>query len=462
MSYKSINFIQPLTTEDTNIKIRDKDGILRYTINPCNIISTKVVKISYTTPIAGNRIRIEMNANSIELDFISSSDASASLSLLNNAIDYVKINHPCSASTITTVIGNYNFTNFLVPVTEDDITIKIRDYNSNIKYTINPCNVDSTSVLENVLNIHLISNIISLDFISINDANNAKILFDEKSLYIIGLHPCPSGSAVVYYSGDYSSDNFIVPVTESDTTLEIRGMTGSIKYSINPCNISSVTESENLIRIETSSRNVINLSFLSIADREVAKGILDNNISYIKTNHPCQSSIISETTTNINIFSESNFLLPVTGEDNRIPIRDISNTIRYILDPCSITTTFVIDPSPILKIRYSGGEIATNIEFSSYDEAKLALTTLQTRIDYIKTIFPCQTGGTGTGDVNSYNFRQSLISATWSIHHSLKRRPIVYVMNDSYEEIEGLIDNYDIDNTYIYFNQEITGYARLI
>jgi len=104
-------------------------------------------------------------------------------------------------------------------------------------------------------------------------------------------------------------------------------------------------------------------------------------------------------------YSYDRFLRPITSTDRNIQILDNTGIIKYTINPFSIVDSMV--SNNLLKINLKGARIIT-INFSTSNEAKLALPRLQAQIDTltqktplvidkeIKNYIDSLVGGTGT------------------------------------------------------------------
>ena len=86
MTFTYDKFLRPISSGDRNIQIYNNDGVLVYTINPFSIVNTFV---------SNNLLKISLKSQRvITLDFLNSSLAKAALALLQEQIDFFKINEP--------------------------------------------------------------------------------------------------------------------------------------------------------------------------------------------------------------------------------------------------------------------------------------------------------------------------------------------------------------------------------
>ena len=85
------------------------------------------------------------------------------------------------------------------------------------------------------------------------------------------------------------------------------------------------------------------------------------------------------------IFSYNTFLRPVTSSDTNIQVFDTKGIVVYTINPFSIGTTRV--SNNILEVSFKSGKLIS-IPFSSQNEAKVALSLLQSNIDVLLTKTP--------------------------------------------------------------------------
>ena len=84
-------------------------------------------------------------------------------------------------------------------------------------------------------------------------------------------------------------------------------------------------------------------------------------------------------------YSYDRFLRPITSTDRNIQILDNTGIIKYTINPFSIVDSMV--SNNLLKINLKGARIIT-INFSTSNEAKLALPRLQAQIDTLTLKVP--------------------------------------------------------------------------
>jgi hypothetical protein len=92
-NYSISNFIRPITTTDTMVQIKDVNGIIKYTVVPCNV---------ETTEVKGRYLKINfLGKTNIILDFADESESSQSISLFQIAITEIKQRFPCDGPIST-------------------------------------------------------------------------------------------------------------------------------------------------------------------------------------------------------------------------------------------------------------------------------------------------------------------------------------------------------------------------
>jgi hypothetical protein len=84
-------------------------------------------------------------------------------------------------------------------------------------------------------------------------------------------------------------------------------------------------------------------------------------------------------------YSYDRFLRPITSTDRNIQVLDNTGIIKYTINPFSVVDSMV--SNNLLKINSKSGKVIT-INFSTSNEAKLALPRLQSQIDILKQKTP--------------------------------------------------------------------------
>ena len=81
MAYNLSNFVGPVTSTDKLLKIYDSGGVLKYTMNPFSIVTTKV---------RNNLVDISTNTRITSLDFATSTEAKQALQKLQETLDILR------------------------------------------------------------------------------------------------------------------------------------------------------------------------------------------------------------------------------------------------------------------------------------------------------------------------------------------------------------------------------------
>lgn len=87
-NYSPTNFLVPTSPEDKTIQIRDKSGVVRYNVAPCNVVSSFVFS---------NLVKVRSLGTDfiLTLDFDTVDYAKTALSEFQNRVSLIKTNHPC-------------------------------------------------------------------------------------------------------------------------------------------------------------------------------------------------------------------------------------------------------------------------------------------------------------------------------------------------------------------------------
>lgn len=443
--YSSSNFLVPSSSEDTMIQIRDQGGDIKFTINPCEVRRTYISTVY---------LRIQTLNNLISLKFLTEVDVALALALLDDRIDIIKENFPCDEVVVSDTTPIFAYSSFIVPVSSADTKIQLRDVSGVIRFSVDPCSVDTIYTSTIYLKIKMVIDILTLRFASVDEASSAMSALSAKVVEMEQSLPCSEDTTIPVTI--FNLSNFLAPSSSTDKKIHIRDPLNVIKYTIDPCNVSSVYDEFPYVKIQTTS-NIISLKFDTESDAASAVTLLQDRIDSIKLSFPCPEistpTVVASPTYS---FNSSNFLVPLGSTDRNVQIRDINNSIRYIIEPCNVTVTYAKYNTPYLIIKLFSGDPQILMKFESAAGALSALTKLQTGIDYIKSNFPCREEYSGFTYVQSYD------STDWVIEHNLGRRPTVIVMDSNYEEIEALVQNTTLNITHVYFNEGMTGSAYLI
>jgi len=263
----------------------------------------------------------------------------------------------------------------------------------------------------------------------------------------------------------FESSNFLVPGSTQDRLLQIRNNLGEIIYSISPCDVSRTYVLNDSLKLKTVTGN-LSIKFISPFDATLALEILDNRINEIKSIYPCDSIIPepylppTSTPSSTSIFSSDTFLTPYATGEKKVQIRNTLGSAIFTIDPCNVVMIYAKEDSKFVSIKSVGSENIIKIDFISTTDAAIASNKLQSRIDYIKGIYPCGGGGFAPG-FEGLTFYQFTASATWSFIHPLGRTPSVSVYNFDGVEIGGLVKSgYSVVD--VYFNTGLTGSVYLI
>jgi hypothetical protein len=104
-NYSPTNFLLPTSPESKTIQIRDKSGVVRYNISPCNVVSSFVFS---------NLVKIRSLGTDfiLTLDFDTVDYAKTALTEFQNRVLLIKANHPCGSQGATGIssLTFYQFT----------------------------------------------------------------------------------------------------------------------------------------------------------------------------------------------------------------------------------------------------------------------------------------------------------------------------------------------------------------
>ncbi|MEN6292180.1 MAG: hypothetical protein ABFD07_09250 [Methanobacterium sp.] len=87
-NYSPTNFLVPTSSEDKTIQVRDKSGVVRYNVAPCNVVSSFVFS---------NLVKVRSLGTDfiLTLDFDTVDYAKTALVEFQNRVLLIKTNHPC-------------------------------------------------------------------------------------------------------------------------------------------------------------------------------------------------------------------------------------------------------------------------------------------------------------------------------------------------------------------------------
>ena len=109
---------------------------------------------------------------------------------------------------------SYSYDKIVRPLTESDVTRKILDNTNDIKYTIDPFVIISTSISNNILKITLKSKSILIDFSSINEAKLGLIRIKEQIDTLTQKVPNQIDKQTENYIKDYIGSTFNNVITD--------------------------------------------------------------------------------------------------------------------------------------------------------------------------------------------------------------------------------------------------------
>lgn len=92
-NYSLSTFIKPVTPTDSRIQIRDVQGVIKFTLSPCNVENIQAF---------GRNIRItSLGSTTIILDFSTDTESNSAIISLQNTIDDVKTRFPCDGRVVS-------------------------------------------------------------------------------------------------------------------------------------------------------------------------------------------------------------------------------------------------------------------------------------------------------------------------------------------------------------------------
>lgn len=180
----------------------------------------------------------------------------------------------------------------------------------------------------------------------------------------------------------YNSSNFLQPLGSSKN-IKILDNDGNLTFTIKPNLILDSFPDSNYLKILLKSGKEVKLDFLNIEDPILANTKLQQQIQFLLLNNNYDTSATQSIATNTSVtgdfYQYDNFLRPLTESDRNIKI--LKNLIvKYTIDPFSIINTSV--SSNILNIAVKS-ERAISLDFSTHNEARLALIRLREQIDLL-------------------------------------------------------------------------------
>lgn len=283
-TFTSANFLVPYSVQDRDVQIRNNSGDIVYVINPCDVRNTYALV---------NSLKIQTVTGNISVSFESSSEASAALSLLNDRIDNITNVFPCAEPVTSTYLPS----TFLVPYSDSDNRIQIRNSSGSIVYTINHCDVSKTYVILDTLKIQTTNGLVSLKFDTSGDALSSLSLIEDRLSALKVTFPClPIPDIIPPVPNSQSifiSDDFLLPYIDGERKVQVRNSLGIVTFSIDPCNVVlvHVREGSKVISLKSlGSENVMMIEFASNADALIGLNKLQERIDYIKDIYPCDGS----------------------------------------------------------------------------------------------------------------------------------------------------------------------------
>lgn len=184
----------------------------------------------------------------------------------------------------------------------------------------------------------------------------------------------------------YSSDNFLKPIG-SDKNIKLYDDNGSLTYTVKPTFINDVTPDTNLLKITLKSGKLISLDFINDSDPITAQSKLQQRIAILLQTNDYVDNNTTQTNSTYSgaSYSYDTFLRPLTASDRNIKILGIDLIVRYTIDPFNILNTSVVNN--LIRINLKSTKIIT-IDFSTSNEAKMALVRLREQIDILTTKTP--------------------------------------------------------------------------
>lgn len=163
-------------------------------------------------------------------------------------------------------------------------------------------------------------------------------------------------------------------------------------------------------------------------------------------------------------FIRTNFLVEPSQGDIAIFIRNRAGAIVYEIFVRSITAIW--HDGTVVKIKKDASDKPIVIDFSTSQEASVALQLANKAIESIKATLP-------SGDINqdiidyidlrfsqsTFQHHQIIPNTSWLIQHNLNKFPSVTITDNGLYEIEGLVRYLDANTVIVLFNQSIDGWV---
>jgi hypothetical protein len=184
----------------------------------------------------------------------------------------------------------------------------------------------------------------------------------------------------------YSSGNFLKPIG-SDKNIKLYDDNGSLTYTVKPTFITDVTPDTNILKITLKSGKLISLDFINDSDPITAQSKLQQRIAILLQTNDYVDNATQSTIGYVTApYSYDTFLRPLTASDRNIKILTRDLIVKYTIDPFNVINTRVV--ANIIRISLKSLK-SIDLEFSTSNESKIALTRLQEQIDIliIKTPF---------------------------------------------------------------------------
>jgi len=145
------------------------------------------------------------------------------------------------------------------------------------------------------------------------------------------------------------------------------------------------------------------------------------------------------------------FIKPVSTGDVSIKILNVLNRITHDIKPTTVSSLFVDKYKLMVKTLFQGDVIT--LDFDTTLDASTALLELKAALELIKK---------QTVDTSQFQeFRFDIPSYTWNVDHNLVGKPTVTAVDDSFNEIDGMVKYIDNATIQVLFNQEVTGWVFL-
>lgn len=294
---------------------------------------------------------------------------------------------------------------------------------------------------------------------------------------------------------NYSILNFIRPVTTTDTVIQIKDVSGIIKYTIIPCNVETSETKGRYLKVNFLGKTNIILDFNDDSESSIAISLLQDAITGIKQRYPCDGPISTSGTSgtsgttsnsssdgylgiwkyNSNLIDTdvnpgngyftlniTNWQLPVTN----FSINDfchnpiVQSGFGLYLDSMSVGSLIRIvkfNDENVYKYFRIVGVIPPENDFEKYRVQQIGSSGLIANNDdeFAVTFFP---------QLSSFEQFFDVASDEWIVVHNLNKKPEVIIYQslpgNTFQQIIGLIEYVTPNRLVVKFNQQITGYVR--